>query len=575
MSENNYIVIKPDLQYQSAPDSDISINTELNQTQSELIDYDRTVLVNLATLFDAERNKSTTFRPIVKISYIYDNNLVGKTEYENYLNDLYYVNPEKSVPLLGGNNSWSGLPSYQEFEFIRTDVTNPQINFVTKSASSYNWSVVLSYPYENDFSVPMKYYFTDGSALPSWLSGDGIPFYISAGSDNGLPILQMNCPVKHGLQEADYVLLSFDYNGTNTFQVFSLGNGNLGSDEFVFNLVNVGYTGTTFNTGNEGVFKRVTDINNSGETTSIYYVRKHRVFTNPDDSQIMRNGFESNPFSDRAEYQFSSLTPNNVARVAKWQSSNNYNLTFSRDLEIINQLDNNKRPLTQIFATFQNVGYFGWWNKLRRGWEFNMLPQQTNPWWDSTNGDSLETNLTSNYTRNIDGSTVCVNPPSCYTFTVNLPRVSGDTMYGDWCEFNNITQEERVISRYMNKITYYTKGFDVSDTPTTNPKGYYYQVFHPITLRVFSDYVENAEEGFVLDIPGYSFFSNTQKLWYWKDIYPYGFIDTNNNGVDYPFLNEAHYPFTNIIFRLYTEGASFDINEIYSVIPDPLIDGCE
>jgi hypothetical protein len=148
-------------------------------------------------------------------------------------------------------------------------------------------------------------------------------------------------------------------------------------------------------------------------------------------------------------------------------------------------------------------------------------------------------------------------------------------MYGDWCEFNNITQEERVISRYMNKITYYTKGFDVSDTPTTNPKGYYYQVFHPITLRVFSDYVENAEEGFVLDIPGYSFFSNTQKLWYWKDIYPYGFIDTNNNGVDYPFLNEAHYPFTNIIFRLYTEGASFDINEIYSVIPDPLIDGCE
>lgn len=575
MSENNYIVIKPDLQYQSAPDSDISINTELNQTQSELIDYDRTVSVNLATLFDAERNKSTTFRPIVKISYIYDNNLVGKTEYENYLNDLYYVNPEKSVPLLGGNNSWSGLPSYQEFEFIRTDVTNPQVNFVTKSASSYNWSVVLSYPYENDFSVPMKYYFTDGSALPSWLSGDGIPFYISAGSDNGLPILQMNCPVKHGLQEADYVLLSFNYNGTNTFQVFSLGNGNLGSDEFVFNLVNVGYTGTTFNTGNEGVFKRVTDINNSGETTSIYYVRKHRVFTNTDDSQIMRNGFESNPFSDRAEYQFSSLTPNNVSRVAKWQSSNNYNLTFSRDLEIINQLDNNKRPLTQIFATFQNVGYFGWWNKLRRGWEFNMLPQQTNPWWDSTNGDSLETNLTSTYTRNIDGSTVCVDPPSCYTFTVNLPRVSGDTMYGDWCEFNNITQEERVISRYMNKITYYTKGFDVSDTPTTNPKGYYYQVFHPITLRVFSDYVENAEEGFVLDIPGYSFFSNTQKLWYWKDLYPYGFIDTNNNGVDYPFLNEAHYPFTNIIFRLYPEGASFDINEIYSVIPDPLIDGCE
>lgn len=575
MSQNEYIVIKPDLQYQSSPNSDISINTELNQTQSELIDYDRTVTVNLATLFDAERNKSTTFRPIVKLSYIYDNTIVGTTKYQPYLNELYYVNPEASVPLLGGNNSWSGLPSYEEFEFIRTDVTNPQINFVTKSASSYNWSVVMSYPYENDYSFPMEYYFSDGSSLSPWTSGDGIPFYITAGSDNGLPILQFNCPVKHGLREFDYVLLSFDYNGTNTFQVFSLGNGDLGSDEYVFNLVNVGYTGTTFNTGNDGTFKRIVDINNSGETTSIYYVRKHRIITNPSESIITRNGFELNPFGDKAAYQFSSLTPNNVSRIAKWQSSNTYNVTLSRDLEIINQLDNNKKPITQIFVTLQNLGYFGWWNKLRRGWEFNMLPEQTNPWWDLTNGNAVENNLTTSYVRNIDGSPVCNNPFDCYSFNVNLPRVSGDTMYGDWCEWNNITQEERVISRYMNKITYNGKAFDVSGSPTSNPNGYYYQVHFPIRLKVFSDYVETAEENFVDGVPSYSYFSNTQKLWYWRDIYPFGFVDTNDQGVDYPFLNESHYPFTNITFRLYPEGASFDITEIYSVIPDPIIDGCE
>lgn len=575
MSQNQYIVIKPDLQYQSSPDSDININTELNQTQSELIDYDRTVTVNLATLFDGERNESKTFRPIVKISYIYDNNLVGTTKYEPYLNELYYVNPENSVPILGGNNSWSGLPSYEEFEFIRTDVTNPQLNFITKSASSYNWSVVISYPYENDYSVPMEYYFPDGSSLPNWVSGDGIPFYVTAGSDNGLPILQFNCPVKHGLREFDYVLLSFDYNGTNTFQVFSLGNGNIGSEEYVFNLANVGYTGTTFNTGNEGTFKRIIDINNSGETTSIYYVRKHKIITNPSDSLITKNGFELNTFGDRSDYQFSSLTPNNVSRIAKWQSSNSYNVTLSKDLEIINQLDNNRKPVTQIFVTFQNLGYFGWWNKLRRGWEFNMLPNQTNPWWDLTNGNAVENNLTTSYTRNVDGSTVCVNPFDCYSFTVNLPRMSGDTMYGDWCEWNNITQEERVISKYMNKMTYNGKAFDVTSSPTSNPNGYYYQVHFPIRLKVFSDYVETAEENFVEGVPSYSYFSNTQKLWYWRDIYPFGFVDTNDNGVDYPFLNEAHYPFTNIIFRLYPEGASFDITEIYSVIPDPIIDGCE
>ena len=575
MSDNQYIVVKPDLTYQGAPQGEININTQLSQTQSELIDYDRTVTVNLATLFDAERNQSTTFRPIIKFSYVYENNLVGSTEYENYLNELYYVNPEQSVPLLGGNGLWSGLPSYQEFEFIRTDITNPQVPFVTKSASSYNWSFVMSYPYENDYNVPMTYYFENGSALPPFTSGIGIPFYINAGTDNGLPIIQFNCPVTHGLSVNEYVQLSFSYNGNDLFQVFSLGNGTLGSDEYVFNLVNVGFTGSTFDSGVEGTFKRIIDINNSGETQSIYYVRKHKIITNPSDSILTRNGFEENSFQDFAAYQFSSLTPNNISNIAKWQSSYSYNLTTSRDIEITTQLDNNKKPLTQIFVTSQAVGHFGWWNKLRRGWEFNMVGGQTSPWWDLTNGDAVETNNTTTYTRNIDGSTVCVNPADCYTFTVNLPRHSGDTMYGDWCEYNPMSQVERVISRYMNKITYYSKAFDVSDLPTSNPNGYYYQVHYPITLKVFSDYVETAGANFVEEIPNYAFFSNKMQLWYWRDLYPLGYIDSDGNGVDYPFINDAHYPFTDIIFRLYPEGASFDINSVYSVVPDPVIDGCE
>jgi len=576
MSNNQYNVIKPDLQFASAPESDISINTYLDQTQSEVIDYDRTVTVNLATLFDNERNQSNTFRPILKMSYIYENSLVGSTQYEIYRDRLYYVNPEQSTPLLLGNNIWSGLPSYQEFEFIRTDATNPQVSYRAKSASSYNWSVVYSYPYLNDQNVPMDYYFEDSSSLPSWVSGDGIPFYISTGADNGLPIIQFNCIVQHGLTEGEWVELSFGYQGTNTFQVYSLGNGTESSNEYVFNLENVGYTGTTFDTGNDGTFKRIVDINNSGETKSIYYVRVHKVITNPDDSLITLNGFELNSFQDFAAYQFSSLTPNNVSSVAKWQSSNSYNITVARDLEITERLlDNNNRPVSQIFATFQNVGHYGWWNKLRRGWEFNMLPAQTNPWWDSTNGLSVESNSTTTYTRNVNGSTVCVNPPDCYTFTVNLPRVSGDTLYGDWCEFNNITQRERVISKYMNKMTYYTKGFDVSDQPTSNPNGYYYQVHFPVVLKYFSDYIESADADFVQGIPNYAYYSESLQSWLWRDLYPLGFIDTNGDGVDYPFLNDSHYPFTDIIFRLYPEGASFDINSLYSIVPDPIIDGCE
>ena len=395
MSESSFLIVKPDLQYKAAPNSDIGIQAELLQTQSEVVDYDRTVSLNLMTVFDDERQKSTTFRPTIKISYLYENNLIGYTNYNIYKNNLLYVNPELSVI----NGVWSGLPTYQEFEFIRTDVDNQQIPFMTKSASSYNWSIVMSYPYENNYDVPMQYFFENGTSINPWKSGDGIPFSITQGSDRGLPVIQFNCPVEHGLTDGEYVQLSLTYNNISTFQVYSLGDNTLGSDLYMFNLANVGYTGTTFNTGVDGVFKRIVDINNSGETKSKYYVRMHKIITNPTDSVITLNGFELNSFNDEGVYQFSSLTPNKIGRVTAYQSSKTYNVSLAHDIDIINQQDNNKKPVTQIFATFQFVGYMGWFNQLRRGWKFNMLPRVTNPWWSTTNTNSLETNNISTYTR--------------------------------------------------------------------------------------------------------------------------------------------------------------------------------
>ena len=57
MSESSFLIVKPDLQYKAAPNSDIGIQAELLQTQSEVVDYDRTVYLNLMTVFDDERQK--------------------------------------------------------------------------------------------------------------------------------------------------------------------------------------------------------------------------------------------------------------------------------------------------------------------------------------------------------------------------------------------------------------------------------------------------------------------------------------------------------------------------------------
>ena len=579
MDVQNYLVVKPDLLNAAAPQTDININTQLNESQSQLIEYDQTSNISLITIFDNERQASNIFRPTFKINYVYENNIIGycpNPSWENYQNNLYYTNPLVSLV----SQQWSGLPSYQEFEFIRTDVTNTQLNtqpfngFIIKSSSTYNWAIRLSYPFENLTGVTMSYDFSSAKQF-TWTSSDGIPFIISTGSDNGLQILQFNCPVKHGLAIGEYVELSqgFEYNGNNTYQVYDLGNNTYGSDEYIFNLYNVGYTGNTFFSGKTGTFKRIVDIYNSGETKSRYYVRNHKIISNAEDSIITRSGFEENGYANKSSYQLSALTPNKVANIFQYQSSFTYNTTFERDLDITNILDNNGRPISEIFATFQWVGYFGWHNRLQRGWQLNLTSGTTNTWFDFSNTDAIETNSNLVYSR-VRG--LNNTPPNYFNFTVNLPKQSGDTMYGDFCEFNDSEQLERVISPYMNKFTYNQILFTTDlTTNQTNPNGYYYQVHFPVRIKTFSNYIETAAPNTVTGVPSYAYFSENQNLWLWRDLYAYGFIDEDNRGVDFPFLNEAHYPFGNITFRLFSDESSFNPTDFYQITIEPLTDPCE
>jgi hypothetical protein len=76
----------------------------------------------------------------------------------------------------------------------------------------------------------------------------------------------------------------------------------------------------------------------------------------------------------------------------------------------------------------------------------------------------------------------------------------------------------------------------------------------------------------VVDVPNYAYFSSSKDSFLWKDLYTYGYIDSDNIGVNYPFLNGAHYPYTNIIFRIIPEGTNY--NE-QTITAEPIIDDCE
>ena len=88
----------------------------------------------------------------------------------------------------------------------------------------------------------------------------------------------------------------------NLFQVFSLGNDSFGSEIYVFNIYNLGYTGTTFANSTSGTFKRVINPENILETTSKYYVREHKILTNVNDCIMTKNAFEKNVYNEDKKF---------------------------------------------------------------------------------------------------------------------------------------------------------------------------------------------------------------------------------------------------------------------------------
>ena len=561
---NKYTIIPSSQEYKSAPLVDQEISLSLDQQSQQIIEYDRSQSINLAQVYDDERQSSTIFRPTFKVNYLYANTYTGTTSYVPFRNNLYYVTPEISM----GSNVWKGFPQYYEFDFYRPYIDDQHILFKAVSAYTYNWTYYISYAFENDYTKQLSYVLNGTNQY--WLAEDGIPFSINNATQNGNNIISFQCVAPHGLVSGEYVELSFSYNNINLFQVYSLGNNAFNSEEYVFNVFNVGYTGTTFANNTTGTFKRVTNPQNIIETKSKYYVRRHRILTNVNDCIMTKNAFEKNVFTEEKKLEYSSITPNQVTRVSQKTSSNSFNVTVNYDLNLDGVLDNQKRPVSELFLTVINKGYTGYFNKphngvgIKQGWEFN-LTKTSNFWWDDNNTVSNTNIQVSSYTKT-SGVTK--------TFYYNQDLMSGDTIDGDFCEWNDYDQIERVVSPYYQKIKYNQDVFQTTALTNTNAPGYYYEPHHSMTLKVFSNYVETGDVNLIEGIPNYAYYSNSDQQFRWRDIYTYGFRDNLGRGVNYPFLNSAQYPFENTEFRLIPEGINYTTLGVQFPYK-PLIDGCE
>jgi hypothetical protein len=159
---------------------------------------------------------------------------------------------------------------------------------------------------------------------------------------------------------------------------------------------------------------------------------------------------------------------------------------------------------------------------------------------------------------------------------------------GDFCEYNDIDQLEYVLSPIYHKYSYNPDVFSVAQ-PVPNgfqgiaigvsnyintvlyPPGYMYKPHYSIPIRVFSDYIESANLEDIDSVPFYSYYSNNDTKFYWRDLYQYGFVDNEGLGLNIPFINGAHYPFKDINFIHYPtkRNTSLIVNEINIPTTDP------
>jgi hypothetical protein len=181
-------------------------------------------------------------------------------------------------------------------------------------------------------------------------------------------------------------------------------------------------------------------------------------------------------------------------------------------------------------------------------------------WWNVNNVDNQDTIPTGSYQINNN------------TFYYNLDLNTGSTLSGSICEFNDWEQKETELSEISHKISFNPQILFNNSTAQL-PNGYVYKPHYEVDVRVFSDYVEKGLKSEVDLIPDYSYLSDYSQEWRWRDIYPYGYIDSDGNGVDNPFMNGAHYPFRNILFLI--SPMEKNTNNNNTIIFQPIIDDCE
>lgn len=207
---------------------------------------------------------------------------------------------------------------------------------------------------------------------------------------------------------------------------------------------------------------------------------------------------------------------------------------FRDDINIKDMTDCFNNPITELYATFIKSGLTSL-NTLQTNPFFSKKPGANNTFYVfEYDLDTIKTQ-TKDTTPFISGTAFIFDAINYSARTLT----SGDTLFGDIYEYDTNTLSGQTITPAAHIFKYF-------NNPNLLNAEFYYLPHRRMDVKKFSDSLELGNTATTSNIPSYalSYGNNGDVLW--RDLLSIGYLENSVNGVNYPFLNNRHYLYSDI-----------------------------
>ena len=547
-NEKNIRIVKGDERFIGSQDKDVRVTPLITTEQREYVEGERNLSLSLVDQFSDERDYCSRYRLYGKINMVYNNVITGSTNDTTVLESMYFMPDYYGCPddilLPNSGPPCIGVPPSMAFDMIPPKRYWGNTSTYSDVTSHHdNWVSYITYVYAHDDTYLMRYYYGGNytSGHITFTPADGIPFISEVVTLDGSEFLQFTCAVPHGLTKDVYFELQAGATTTTLHHRInmpahnpitpvidgkpdSFGDGMVGSDDYIFN-VKVDTTVAGFTPTSMGTFKKVINIDRKNDTRSDYYVHKHKVITNYNDITMDRTGFEDEVFKRSGRIFKARHTPDNIKKTVIKQEMNSYAWNSDVDIDRENYYDNQNRPVTDFYLTILQSNKNQMWkwdtSPMGYGWDWNFRPVgEVDPYVDVSTNPTLITQTN--------------------TIGINKPNI-GSVMRGAFVEWNKYELEERTLSDISHSLEFRQAVF------STNGSIYRYKPHYKIKLRTFSKSILYDSD--LNEVPQYAQYLVSENTHRWRPINPIAFYE-EGVGVTYPYLNDSHYPYSDVKFMV-------------------------